>query len=60
MTNPNFKIHLADLFGQALRTVAPELADNLAVVMDRPKQAQHGDYSWPSRCTAARAILRRL
>jgi arginyl-tRNA synthetase len=45
MTNPNFKIHLADLFGQALRTVAPELADNLAVVMDRPNQAQHGDYA---------------
>jgi len=41
----NFKIHLADLFGQALRAVAPELADNLSVVMDRPKQAQHGDYA---------------
>jgi len=45
MTNPNFKTHLADLFGQALRTVAPELASSLAVVMDRPKQAQHGDYA---------------
>jgi len=45
MTNPNFKIHLAELFGQALRTVAPELADSLSVVMDRPKQAQHGDYA---------------
>ena len=41
----NLKTHLADLFGQALRTVAPELADNLSVVMDRPKQAQHGDYA---------------
>lgn len=41
----NFKTHLADLFGQALRTVAPEFADNLSVVMDRPKQAQHGDYA---------------
>ena len=41
----NFKTHLADLFGQALRTVAPELADNLTVVMDRPKQAQHSDYA---------------
>jgi len=41
----NFKTHLAGLFGQALRTVAPELADNLSVVMDRPKQAQHGDYA---------------
>ncbi len=41
----NFKLHLADLFGQALRTVAPEFADNLIVVIDRPKQAQHGDYA---------------
>ncbi len=41
----NFKTHLAELFGQALRAVAPELADSLAVVMDRPKQTQHGDYS---------------
>ena len=45
MTNPNFKIHLADLFTQALRTVAPEFADSLSVVLDRPKQAQHGDYA---------------
>ena len=45
MTNPNFKIHLADLFKQALCTVAPELANNLPVVMDRPKQALHGDYA---------------
>jgi arginyl-tRNA synthetase len=41
----NFKIHLAGLFRQALHSVAPELADNLPVVMDRPKQAQHGDYA---------------
>ena len=45
MTNPSFKTHLADLFGHALRTVSPELADSLSVVMDRPKQAQHGDYA---------------
>lgn len=45
MMNPNFKTQLADLFGQAVRTVAPELADTLTVVMDRPKQAQHGDYA---------------
>ena len=41
----NFKTHLAELFGQALRTVAPEFADSLTVVMDRPKQALHGDYA---------------
>ena len=41
----NFKTHLSDLFSQALRTVAPDLADSLMVAMDRPKQAQHGDYA---------------
>jgi arginyl-tRNA synthetase len=41
----NFKTHLAELFSQALRTVAPDLADSLMVVMDRPKQVQHGDYA---------------
>ncbi|MGV8933636.1 MAG: arginine--tRNA ligase [Gallionellaceae bacterium] len=41
----NFKIHLTDLFKQALLIVAPEHANTLAVVMDRPKQTQHGDYA---------------
>lgn len=41
----NFKTHLADLFQQALHTVAPEFSTSLAVVMDRTKQAQHGDYA---------------
>ncbi|HQS56931.1 MAG: arginine--tRNA ligase [Gallionellales bacterium 35-53-114] len=45
MTNSNFKTHLAGLFKQALCKVAPELADSLLVVLDRPKQAQHGDYA---------------
>jgi arginyl-tRNA synthetase len=41
----NFKIHLSDLFKLALQSVAPEQADSLSVVIDRPKQAQHGDYA---------------
>lgn len=45
MTNSNFKTHLAGLFKQALCKVAPDLADSLPVVLDRPKQAQHGDYA---------------
>jgi len=45
MINPNFKTHLADLFGQALRNVAPEHAETLTVSLDRTKQAQHGDYA---------------
>ena len=39
----NFKSHLSDLFAQALRTVAPEQA--AAILLERPKQTQHGDYS---------------
>jgi arginyl-tRNA synthetase len=40
----NFKLHLSELFAQALRTVAPEHA-GLDIVLERPKQAQHGDYA---------------
>jgi len=39
----NFKSHLSDLFAEALRTVAPEQA--ATILLERPKQAQHGDYS---------------
>lgn len=39
----NFKSHLSDLFAKALRTVAPEQA--ATIVLERPKQAQHGDYA---------------
>jgi len=45
MTNANFKTHLAELFKQALCTVAPELADSLTVNLDRTKQTLHGDYA---------------
>jgi len=45
MTNSNFKLHLADLFKHALSSVAPELADGMSIVLERTKQAQHGDYA---------------
>jgi len=40
----NFKSHLSELFAQALREVAPESADT-PILIERPKQATHGDYS---------------
>ena len=40
----NFKTHLAELFAQALREVAPDRSDT-AVVIERPKLAAHGDYA---------------
>ncbi len=39
----NFKSHLSDLFAQALHVVAPEQA--ATILLERPKQTQHGDYS---------------
>ena len=40
----NFKSHLSELFAQALREVAPESLDT-PILIERPKQAAHGDYS---------------
>ncbi|MDO8990447.1 MAG: arginine--tRNA ligase [Sideroxyarcus sp.] len=40
----NFKSHLTDLFAQALRAVAPEY-EGATVLIERPKQASHGDYA---------------
>jgi arginyl-tRNA synthetase len=45
----NFKIHLSELFAQALCEVAPELANNgstqTEILIERPKLASHGDYA---------------
>ena len=40
----NFKSHLSDLFAQALREVAPDHV-GATVIIERPKQASHGDYA---------------
>lgn len=38
------KTHIADLFGHALKEVAPE-AVGVSIVLEHPKLAQHGDYA---------------
>ena len=40
----NFKSHLSDLFAQALRDVAPDFV-GATILIERPKQASHGDYA---------------
>ncbi len=40
----NFKSHLAELFTQALHVVAPEHI-GATILIERPKQASHGDYA---------------
>jgi arginyl-tRNA synthetase len=40
----NFKSHLSELFAQAVSVVAPE-AIHIDILIERPKQALHGDYT---------------
>src|SRR5512146_3101463 len=51
----NFKSHLSDLFAQALREVAPDHA-GATILIERPKQASHGDYA----CNLAMQLARPL
>jgi len=48
-------MHLAELLSVALKTVAPESAA-VAIVLDRPKQSQHGDYA----CNVALQLAKTL
>jgi len=52
----NFKSHLAELFAQALREVAPDQADKTEIIIERPKIADHGDYA----CNLAMQLARPL
>jgi len=51
------KHHLAQLFVQALESVAPELRD-AEFVIERPRQAQHGDYACNLALQLARPMRR--
>jgi len=51
----NFKLHLAELFSQALREVAPDVP-HIEILIERPKLATHGDYS----CNLAMQLAKRL
>lgn len=58
MGNPSFadaKSALVDLLAAALRAIAPE-TETVAVTLERPKQAQHGDFS----CNVAMQLAKTL
>jgi len=50
----NFKSHIETLFAQALHAVAPDQA--VSILLERPRQAQHGDYA----CNLAMQLARTL
>ncbi len=56
MTN-DIKTHLADLMHAALLSVMPDQAD-AAIILERPKQASHGDFSCNLAMQLARPMKR--
>ncbi|MGO8754272.1 MAG: arginine--tRNA ligase [Gallionellaceae bacterium] len=52
----NFKSHVESLFAQALHAVAPE--QTLTIVLERPKQLQHGDYACNLAMQLAKSLKR--
>ena len=55
--SPDLRAHIADLFITALAAVAPDLPAP-AIVIERPKQAQHGDYACSIALQLAKALKR--
>jgi arginyl-tRNA synthetase len=55
---PDARAHLADLLASALRKAAPEHA-GAAIALERPRQAQHGDYACNVALQLAKALKRR-
>ncbi|WP_305074206.1 arginine--tRNA ligase [Propionivibrio sp.] len=53
----DIKTHLADLMRTALLSLAPDQADT-AIVLERPKQASHGDFACNLAMQLARAMKR--
>jgi len=49
------KAHLTELLTQAAKAVAPDQAE-LAIVLERPKSADHGDFATNLAMTLARAL----
>ncbi len=56
--NSDIRAHLRELFSKALAAVAPDAA-NSEIVLERPKQAQHGDYACNLALQLAKALKRK-
>ena len=54
-TAPDLRAHFSTLFATALHEVAPQLPDT-AIVLEKPRQAQHGDYA----CSLALQLAKQL
>ncbi len=53
---PELRAHIAELFKTALIIVAPDSSNDVAIIVEPPKQSQHGDYA----CNVALQLAKRL
>jgi arginyl-tRNA synthetase len=58
VANPDLRAHLKDLFSKALTVVAPGTVDT-DIVLERPKQAHHGDYACNLALQLAKVLKRK-
>lgn len=56
-TSFDLRTHIADLFGAALTAIAPEQA-GAAIIVERSRQAQHGDYACNLALQLAKSLKR--
>jgi arginyl-tRNA synthetase len=54
---PDLRAHLAALLSEAIREAAPHVSDP-GILLEKPKQAQHGDYACSVALQLARALKR--
>jgi len=54
---PDLRARLTELLQSALRAVAPD-STSIAIALERPKQAQHGDFACNTALQLARALKR--
>ena len=55
---PDLRAHVAELISAALTKIAPQLT-NTAIVIERPKQIQHGDYACSIALQLAKPLKRK-
>jgi arginyl-tRNA synthetase len=55
---PDLRAHLSSLFEEAIRKVAPALPALPAIVLEKPRQAEHGDYACTVGLQLAKVLRR--
>jgi len=56
--SPDLRAHLSSLFEEAIRKVAPDLPASPGIVLETPRQSEHGDYACAVALQLAKLLRR--